>query len=111
MPARLLGSKVPTTCSGTASAVGPPVSFQARGLTPQRSVRTLCTAPCKSELPAGSYQFSLSLAGGDPLIVKEPLTIEPSVTLALAALPAAEVELMSRPSVTAPSLSSTLPKP
>jgi len=41
----------------------------------------------------------------------EPLTFEPAVTLALAALPGAEVELMSRPSVTAPSLSSPPPKP
>lgn len=40
-----------------------------------------------------------------------PLTFEPAVTLAIAALPGAEVELMSRPSVTAPRLSSVPPKP
>jgi ubiquinone/menaquinone biosynthesis C-methylase UbiE len=35
----------------------------------------------------------------------EPLSFEPTVTLAIAALPGAQVELMSRPSVTVPSLS------
>lgn len=40
----------------------------------------------------------------------EALTFEPAVTLGIAALPGAEVELMSRPSVTAPPLSSVPPK-
>lgn len=35
-----------------------------------------------------------------------PLSFEPAVTLAIAALPGAQVELMSRPSITAPPLSS-----
>lgn len=38
-----------------------------------------------------------------------PLSFEPAVTLAVAALPGAEVELMSRPSVTAPRLGSVPP--
>jgi hypothetical protein len=38
-----------------------------------------------------------------------PLSFEPAVTLAIAALPGAEVELMSRPSVTAPQLASSPP--
>lgn len=41
----------------------------------------------------------------------EALTFEPAVTLGIAALPGAEVELMSRPSVTAPPLSTVPPKP
>lgn len=41
----------------------------------------------------------------------EALTFAPAVTLGIAALPGAEVELMSRPSVTAPRLSSVPPKP
>jgi ubiquinone/menaquinone biosynthesis C-methylase UbiE len=40
-----------------------------------------------------------------------PLTFEPAVTLAIAARPGAEVELMTRSSVTAPPLSSTSLKP
>jgi ubiquinone/menaquinone biosynthesis C-methylase UbiE len=40
-----------------------------------------------------------------------PLTFEPAVTLAIAARPGAEIALMSRPSVTAPPLSSTSLKP
>ena len=40
-----------------------------------------------------------------------PLTFEPAVTLAVAALPGAEVELASRPSITAPVLSSVPPPP
>lgn len=41
----------------------------------------------------------------------EALSFEPTVTLAIAALPGAEVELANRPSVTAPALSSIPPKP
>jgi len=40
-----------------------------------------------------------------------PLSFEPAVTLAIAALPGAAVELASRPSVVAPQLSSTPPAP
>jgi ubiquinone/menaquinone biosynthesis C-methylase UbiE len=40
-----------------------------------------------------------------------PLSFEPTVTLAIAALPGAEVELLSRPSVVAPQLSSPPPGP
>ncbi len=40
---------------------------------------------------------------------QEPLTFEPAVTCAIAALPGAEIELLSRPSVTAPQLSSVPP--
>jgi ubiquinone/menaquinone biosynthesis C-methylase UbiE len=41
----------------------------------------------------------------------EALSFEPAVTLGIAALPGAEVELANRPSVTAPALSSLPPKP
>jgi ubiquinone/menaquinone biosynthesis C-methylase UbiE len=41
----------------------------------------------------------------------EALSFEPAVTLAIAALPGAEVELANRPSVTAPALTSIPPKP
>lgn len=41
----------------------------------------------------------------------EAMSFEPAVTLAIAALPGAEVELANRPSVTAPALSSLPPKP
>jgi ubiquinone/menaquinone biosynthesis C-methylase UbiE len=41
----------------------------------------------------------------------EALSFAPAVTLAIAALPGAEVELANRPSVTAPALSSPPPKP
>lgn len=41
----------------------------------------------------------------------EAMSFEPAVTLAIAALPGAEVELANRPSVTAPTLSTIPPKP
>ena len=41
----------------------------------------------------------------------EAMSFEPAVTLGIAALPGAEVELANRPSVTAPTLSSLPPKP
>src|SRR5262249_4443586 len=40
-----------------------------------------------------------------------PMSFDPAVTLAVAALPAAEVELMSRPSAKAPPLASAPPPP
>lgn len=41
----------------------------------------------------------------------ETLTFEPAVTLAIAALPGAEIELMTRPSAKAPSLTMSIPPP